>query len=189
VYVKCEPSKAVVVNAVTEADVRERASAYRESPRDYPGYQLLAALQALRTRIPQDGAIASRLEQVCDYLFRSGVVLEGDPGYQYARFVRGFLVMGRTRSNEPTLIWTAIGGEVSNDHHPVYDLQFTGSGRLTRSHVYFEDIAGIEGIRWWVVSLVVFVIGLALLMAAWAAMFVMGLAVRRFRKGAATADR
>lgn len=189
VYVKCEPAKAVSVKAVTEADLGEGASAYRETPWDYPGYQLLAALQATRTPIPQDGPIASRVEQVCDRLFRSGVVLEGDPGYQYARFVRGFLVVGRTRSNEPTVIWSAIGGEVSNDHHPVYDLQFAGSGRLMRSHVYFEDVAGIEGLRWWVVSLLVFVVGVVFLVAAWVAISVMGFAARRLRKSAATADR
>jgi hypothetical protein len=58
-----------------------------------------------------------------------------------------------------------------------------------RSHVYLEDIAGIEGTRWWVVSLVALVVGLALLMGAWAVISVMGLAVTRFRKGAAAADR
>jgi len=68
-------------------------------------------------------------------LFASGIVLSGAPEYRYARFVRGFVVGGRTRADEHVSIWSAIGGEVSNDHHPVYDLQFSDGGVLTRSHL------------------------------------------------------
>jgi hypothetical protein len=92
-------------------------------------------------------------------LFASGIVLSGAPGYNYARFVRGFAVSGRTRAGERAWIWSAIGGEVSNDRHPVYDLMFSNSGTLTRSHLYFEDIAGFEGLRWHVVAVVVFIAG------------------------------
>ena len=142
-----------------DSELHRFASAYFESPRDYPGYQLLAALEITRIPTAPGIPIAKDVETVCDRLFRSGVVLNGAPGYEYARFVRGFMVVGRTVSNQRRWIWSAIGGEVSNDHHPVYDLEFSDGGALTRSHVYFEDIAGIEGTRWYVVSVVSFIAG------------------------------
>ena len=52
---------------------------------------------------------------------------------------------------------SGIGGEVANDHHAVYDLQFSDSGVATRVNVDYEDIAGIEGARWYVVAVIVFV--------------------------------
>jgi len=109
--------------------------------------------------------VAQDASSICEGLFASGLVLQGAPGYEYARYARGFLVAGRTSSNKRAWILSAIGGEVSNDHHPVYEIQFADGGALTRSHVYFEDIAGIEGARWYVVSAVVFIAG-ALLFTA-----------------------
>jgi len=60
---------------------------------------------------------------------------------------------------------SAIGGEVSNDHHAVYDLQASDTGAVRNVHVYYEDIAGIEGVRWYVVAGVVFVAGTLFLTA------------------------
>jgi hypothetical protein len=60
---------------------------------------------------------------------------------------------------------SAIGGEVSNDHHAVYDLQASDTGAVRKVHVYYEDIAGIEGVRWYVVAGVVFVAGTLFLTA------------------------
>jgi hypothetical protein len=54
---------------------------------------------------------------------------------------------------------------VTYEVHPVYDLMFSSSGTLTRSHFYFEDIAGLEGLRWHIVAVVVFIAG-ALLFTA-----------------------
>ena len=44
-------------------------------------------------------------------------------------------------------------------NHAVYDLQFSDSGAVTKVDVYYEDIAGIEGVRWYVVAVIVFVAG------------------------------
>lgn len=165
VFVECRQGSASRFTAVTPTEARQGAMLYRQSPSDYPGYQLLAALESVQLPVTQVDARERDLETVCERLNRSGVVVEGAPGYAYAGYVRGFLIHGRTVSNERTWIWSAIGGEVSNDHHPVYDLQFV-NGALTRSHVYFEDIAGIEGVRWYFVAAVVFAPGALLLIAA-----------------------
>lgn len=148
---------------------------------DYPGYQVLAALDVTRVPVAQAVPAAIDVEKVCRRLFMSGVVLDGAPRYAYAKYVRGFLLVGRTRSNDRVWIWSAIGSEVSNDHHPVYDFQFADSGELTRFHIYFEDIAGIEGARWSVVAVVAFIAGMLLLIATFTIVSITRFVGRRLR--------
>jgi hypothetical protein len=184
-FVECEPDTAPRIQAVSDSEFRRLALAYRMTPQDYPGYQLLAALDMTRVPIAQGIPAVTDLERVCQRLFRSGVVLDGAPRYAYAKYVRGFVVVGRTPSNERVFIWSAIGGEVSNDHHPVYDLQFADSGELTKSHVYFEDISGIEGARWYVVAAVALIAGTLLLIATFTIVAITRFVARRLRRFAA----
>lgn len=164
-FVACAPDQPARVERVSASEVHASGASYNESPRDYPGYQLLAALELAGTALPQATVSAADGQRLCDALFESGAVVKGDPGYEYASSVRGFVVTGPTASGARAWIWSAIGGEVSNDHHPVYDLEFSDASVLTRSHVYFEDVAGIEGARWHLVAIVVFLGGTLLLTA------------------------
>jgi len=161
VFLECQPHTAAAVKGVPPDERQRSAEWYRESSRDYPGYQVLAAVEA--TRLPISTAVFTPADanKACTGLFDSGVVVGPKPGYEgpYARYVRGFLVDGRTTSGERVWIMSAIGGAVSNDHHAVYDLRFSDSGAVRNVHVYYEDIAGIEGARSYVVAGVVFVAG------------------------------
>jgi hypothetical protein len=56
----------------------------------------------------------------------------------------------------------AVSDLTDDDLGAVYHLQFSDKGALTRGHVYYEDIAGIEGARWYVVAVLVFVAGAVL---------------------------
>jgi hypothetical protein len=185
-YVQCEPDKAAKVETVPESEIRAGALAYLEFPQHYPGYQLYAALHLAGIPVLQTAQTAPAppaVQPICDRLFESSFIVNGDPGYQYARFIRGALVTGNRRSGEHTAILSAIGGEVSNDHHPVYDVQFVDPGsqqwQPLRHHVYFEDIAGVEGARWYVAFLFVFVAGTLFLTAASLAIVTVRFGARR----------
>ena len=82
---------------------------------------MLAAVEA--TRLPTSTGVLTLADanKACTGLFESGAVVRATPGYEgpYARYIRGFLVDGRTASGERVWIMSAIGGEVSNDHHAV----------------------------------------------------------------------
>ena len=165
VFVECQPGTAPTVKEVPVDERRRSAGWYRESSRDYPGYQVRAAVDATRLPVSTNLFSAADASKACTGLFASGAVVDPAPGYNgpYARYIRGFLVDGRKPSGERVWIFSGIGGEVANDHHAVYDLQFSDSGAVTKVHVYYEDIAGIEGVRWYVVAVIVFVAGMLLL--------------------------
>jgi hypothetical protein len=188
-FVECKPDTVARAHDIPDSDLHQGAAAYRESQKDYPGYQLLAALEVTQLPIAQAILADRDANMLCQGLFASGIVLSGAAGYEYARYVRGFVVNGRTRSGERVWIWSAIGGEVSNDHHPVYDLEFSNSGTLTRSHLYFEDIAGFEGTRWYVICIVVFVAGALLFAAIFSIVVTARFVTRRLRRLAAGSGR
>jgi len=167
VFLECQPNTAAAVKELTAEERHRSAEWYRGSSRDYPGYQVLAAVEATRLPISTGVLTPADANKACTGLFESGAVVAATPGYggPYARYIRGFLVDGRTRSGERVWIMSAIGGAISNDHHPVYDVQFSDNGAVRRVHVYYEDIAGIEGVRWYVVAGVVFVAGTLFLAA------------------------
>ena len=184
-YVECEPHMPARARNIPDSALHQGAAAYRESQKDYPGYQLLAALEDTRRTIARDAVVDRDANKLCEGLYASGIVLSGAPGYKYARFVRGFVVSGPTEAGERVWIWSAIGGEVSNDHHPVYDLMFSSGGTLTRSHLYFEDVAGLEGLRWHIVSVVVFIAGALLVTAIFSIVEAARFVARRLTRSAA----
>src|SRR3954462_11228632 len=88
------------VKQIPASELHQLAAAYLASPKDTPGYQVLAALDLTRILLSQGIVAAADASKVCDGLFKSGGVLQGAPAYEYARFVRGFLVAARTPSHE-----------------------------------------------------------------------------------------
>ena len=81
--------------------------------------------------------------------------------------------MGRF-AGQRLAILSAKSGELSNDHYGLYDVRFAESQptrwHATAHHVYFEDIAGVEGLRWWVAAIDLFIAGtlvVVMLMVAW----------------------
>src|SRR5262249_17183787 len=166
-FVECQPGAAPTVKEVPAEERRRSAGWDRESAPDYPVYEVLAAVEATRLPVATDIFGAADAKKACAGLFASGAVVDSTPGYTgpYARYIRGFLVDGRKPSGERVWIFSGIGGEVANDHHAVYDVQFSDTGAVTKVHVYYEDIAGIEGVRWYVVAVIVFAAGTLFLAA------------------------
>jgi len=187
VFVQCQPGTVPTVKEIPADERRQSAGWYRESSRDYPGYQVLAAVEATKLPVSTKVFDVGDANKVCAGVYASGVVVDPTPGFSgpYARHIRGFLVDGRTRSGERVWIFSGIGGEVSNDHHAVYDLQFSDSGAVMKVHVYYEDIAGIEGLRWYPVAVFVFVAGTLFLAALFIVVSTGRFAARRLARLAA----
>jgi hypothetical protein len=57
------------------------------------------------------------------------------------------------------------GGEVSNDHHPYYEVAFTslptGALHLLGMRQYWFDVAGLEGIAHWLAAFAGLIVGTA----------------------------
>lgn len=78
-------------------------------------------------------------------------IKKGEQGYDYTKWLRGHIAKG-LNVNGDTMVFACLRGQqVSNDHYPVYDFVFRirteGKYELIASQTYFEDIAGLEGLR------------------------------------------
>lgn len=99
----------------------------------------------------------------------TGLLATPQEGYTSAGLLTGVIVEARTRSGSQLVFLSATGGQVSNDHYPCYEMVFEKdpqSGQLTfiRGQRFFFDVAGIEGVEWFVVWLVISLIGTALVL-------------------------
>jgi hypothetical protein len=93
-----------------------------------------------------------RLPSVFGLLEKTGLLEEGEPGYNDAKDLRGVVVQARGDDGVPLVFIGARGGQVSNDHYPYYEFLFAwpfgGEPRLLSSQQFYYDVAGIEGLEW-----------------------------------------
>jgi hypothetical protein len=179
VDVGCEPFQPAESVVVSESDVHRLGIAYLGSPKDYPGDQLWAPVYVTGKQVGRGNVAPITVQAICDELFGSGFVVAGEPGYRWARRRHGNLAAGPSRTGERVYVLSLLGGEASNDHHPVYDVEFVHTGsqrlRIARHHEYFEDVAGAEGLRWFPVALLTFIAGglvlVAICIGAYAVLF------------------
>jgi hypothetical protein len=97
-------------------------------------------------------------------LSETGLLAEAQDGYTSAGLLKGVVVEARHASGSELVFLSVTGGQVSNDHYPCYEVVFEKhpqSGQLTfiRGQRFFFDVAGIEGLEWFVMWLVVSLIG------------------------------
>ena len=86
----------------------------------------------------------------------SGLLAKSDEGYRSDDWMGGFIVDARDASGRRLVFIGACAGEVSNDHHPYYEMVFRdlGDGRgltYVRGQRFFYDVAGIEGFEWYAI--------------------------------------
>jgi hypothetical protein len=87
----------------------------------------------------------------------------GAPGYDGAKRLYGVAALGMHPTGEPIAFASFVGGEVSNDHHAMYDVLWARSPpRLLSSTKYYGDVAGIEGFEAPQVAILLFVPFLAI---------------------------
>ncbi len=72
----------------------------------------------------------------------------GAPGYDFAKRISGAVALGTDNQGRATAFASFVGGEVSNDHHAIYEVLWLRSTppRLISSRKYYEDVAGLEGL-------------------------------------------
>jgi len=84
---------------------------------------------------------------------KTGLLLDGEPGYPHGRQLYGVVVEGDDAGGQRRVFVGVQGGQLSNDHYPYYEFLFAwpADGRtpsLLFANRFFYDIAGIEGLEW-----------------------------------------
>jgi hypothetical protein len=169
----CTPAKQPVVTEVVAAC--ERDSYYCLSER------VVAALS--ERRLIHDGLpppSARDARTLASALASEGLVVPAEPGYTGDQTLRGALVVGRTPEGRRVLLVGLAGPEISNDHHPYYELLLDAdTGQVVGSRRFYWDFAGVEVLEpfWWFGVFTFTVVPLIL---------VLGLARRASRRARAT---
>jgi len=137
-----------------------------EGAGDVPVANLPAAM--IRRGVPPTSDLAVPapvLAAVREALDVAGVLVAGEPQYQYAKTIWGNVAIGRAKAGEELVLAAVWAGEVSNDHHPYYEAKFsrTDAGQLKLLDVrrYWWDFAGLEGFAHWLGGLAGAIAGLA----------------------------
>ncbi|HBA85785.1 MAG TPA: hypothetical protein DCZ95_17010 [Verrucomicrobia bacterium] len=95
----------------------------------------------------------------------SGLLANPEEGYSRADFLAGILVDAYDQTGA-RLIFACLGGrQQSNDHYPFYEFVFeeppnSDGLNLVRGQRFFYDVAGIEGLEWYVMWPVLSVIAI-----------------------------
>lgn len=146
------------MSAVSREELREAAARYKQSPTDCPWNRLPGVLSHLH--IEPRAESTTHLPEVAEVLrsvMGSGLLVHGKDGYSDATSLKGYVATGRDSTERCVVVVSAMGGQASDDHYPIYDFFFDGlSGPLLYHNAYFEDVAGIEGFRWWQATVMCF---------------------------------
>jgi hypothetical protein len=97
---------------------------------------------------------AELLGSLYEQIDKSGLLIEGKPGNDQAKVLRGVVIEALGKDKERYVFVAVKGYPVSNDHRPYYELLFKADNqisdiRLLSRKQFFYDLAGIEGVEWW----------------------------------------
>ena len=100
-------------------------------------------------------AEAGGLSDLRRLIAETGVLAESEEGYDSGGSLRGVVVDAEDASGVRLLFVCARGGQVSNDHYPFYELVFRSDGpggapACVHGRRFFYDVAGCEGVEWYV---------------------------------------
>ena len=111
---------------------------------------------------PVPTAIPTRIEEALE---SRGVLRPGQPGYTHAKELWGHVAIGRDARGSELIVASLWGGEVSNDHHPYYEVAFEspprGALQILAMRQYWFDFAGLEGIAHWLAAFAGLIVGVA----------------------------
>ena len=107
---------------------------------------------------------AERVDAVLQEFLRRDLAVESSRGYHSNAELHGVVMSFVSRAGEPRTLLVARGGQVSNDHYPFYEALFDDKMNLVRSHMFYFDVAGLEGPDGWPTLLMVsFLMGLLIM--------------------------
>lgn len=133
-----------------------------ECPLELTLYQLRAAGLSVREK----GVLDFPLQRIRSLPLDLAVRVKSSKGYDSHERLSGFWMEFKGNDGREYLFVAADGGQVWDDHYPHYRLLYqrlpSGSLALVSHQVFYFDVAGIEGMRWYVFSLILGLLGLTL---------------------------
>ena len=137
---------------------------------DWPIANLPAALVRRDLEPDHEEAVPpAMMTTIREALDSRGVLLAGQAGYTHAKELWGHVAIGRNADGGQMVVAALWGGEVSNDHHPYYEVAFaslpTGALQPLGMRQYWFDFAGLEGIAQWFGAFGGLIVGTALSLA------------------------
>jgi hypothetical protein len=146
---------------VLSSDSASRSSQFGMQPSDPYYYLQGRILGKLHEQGLRPGSAQHRIGELDQYrqaIQDAGILVPGDRGYDAADRLSGILVDGETADGSKLVILGLRSGQVSDDHYAYYELVFRDTGSpqglvLASSQHFFYDVAGMEGLEWWGLSM------------------------------------
>jgi hypothetical protein len=155
-------------SSLPAGEIDKGASWHHRSSIHFFWFRLHEALWEARVpAVPEKTPPENLLRAIEKHVALSEVLVDGHPGSPLAKRLNGYAAIGRAHSGELLVVLALNGGEMSNDHYPVFDFAYACDTagdpcHLIKENVYFEDVAGFEGFRWYRASLLAFFLGIGL---------------------------
>lgn len=100
--------------------------------------------------------------EIIQFIRDQGFLEKGRQNYDSRNNLRGYLCTAKNNKNENLMIVSVMGGQVSDDTYPLYDILLQGEpGNITGFKLlnkYYEDVAGFEGFRFYFIAIVLSVL-------------------------------
>jgi len=128
--------------------------------RQYPYYNLmergLYVLEREGLLPEQHSTDLGTLPPLFPLISATGVLAAADKGYEDSDLLEGILVDGIGEDGRRLVLIGLKGQQVSNDHRPYYEFAFSAPAEsknliYVRGQRFFFDVAGIEGMEWYVI--------------------------------------
>lgn len=119
----------------------------------YPSYRIFANIHS--HGIERDNSATTVLDEevksIIDLLLRRKFFEYGTDEYPATNDFSGYALRVTTEKNKILYVFSIMSGPVENDHYPLYDIILSyNNGNITSityENKYYEDVAGIEGVR------------------------------------------
>ena len=148
----------------TDYPLAKRLAHAREDPYYCLGERLLFALEERQLLPSGPAADLSHLPDLFPLIRETGILATPETGYKDSDLLDGIVIDAVDKSGQRLVFLGLRGMQLSNDHYPYYEMVFSGrSGTPHLSYVrgqrFFFDVAGIEGLEWFAIWLLLAVPG------------------------------
>jgi len=155
-YSKKSDKTKLEINEVLNSKIEEGALKYSKYQSDYPTYRLFYYLNKYGfvssiSKVASDNYNKELVIQSISKFQQSNILVNSEEGYHSKDWIDGYIAVGEDKANNHLAILAFHGGQASNDHYPQYNIIYKidkkGIFDVVHEEVYFEDVAGIEGMR------------------------------------------
>ena len=149
-----ECSSSGQMSAAADVSPREVLGHGQDRDDSHPQDRLLAALHERRLLPDACAPPPDDLPSLLSLISDTGRLVLASSGYHGDAYLGGVIIDGHDRQGTRLVLLGLGAGQVSNDHHPYYELvlrQRPGEHgfKTVFSQRFFYDVAGLEGMRWY----------------------------------------